>query len=71
MIRFINIGDQIAENCRAFAFFDTVTNTFLAFDGEQVFETEEEFIDAASGELLDHCLSLIPESVFKSGRGRG
>ena len=68
MIRFIYIGDQIMEGERDFAFFDTVTDTFLDFDGDQVFASIEEFEAAASGELLARCLGLIDEAkVFATG----
>ena len=44
MIRYIEIGDQINEDCCDFAFFDTVTDKFLEFDGEQVFASKEAFM---------------------------
>jgi hypothetical protein len=67
MIRCIYIGNQITEGDQDFAFFDTVSDTFLNFDGEEVFSSKEEFIAAASGELLERCLPLIPACAFKSG----
>ena len=43
MIRFIDLGDQIFEGTREFAFFDTITDTFESFDHEQTWETWEDF----------------------------
>lgn len=50
MIRFIEIGRQIFplpldddEPINQFAWFDTITDTFMEFSGDQVWETWEEF----------------------------
>lgn len=43
MIRFIDLGDQIVEGTREFAWWDTVTDTFLQFSGEQTWETWDQF----------------------------
>lgn len=70
MIRFIDLGRQVAgddeDGPKSFAFFDTVIDQFLAFDGDQVFETREEFDDACAESLTskdydDRCRRLIPE----------
>ncbi len=44
MIRFIKIGDQICEDENHFAYWNTITDKFLHFDGECVFDSWEEFI---------------------------
>jgi hypothetical protein len=46
MIRFLNLSNQICEGQKDFAFFDTITNTILNFDDEQVFTTKQEFENA-------------------------
>lgn len=43
MIRFIDLGDQILEGTKQFAFFDTVTDTFECFDNDEAWETWLEF----------------------------
>ena len=45
MIRFIKIGDQICEDENHFAYWDTITDKFLYFDGDCVFDSWEEFRD--------------------------
>ena len=44
MIRFIDIRNQ--GTGYRFAFWDTVTNSFLMFDGDQGFENRDDFEDA-------------------------
>jgi len=43
MIRYICIGDQIAEGANDFAWFDTVRDVFQVFNGEQVWSEWEDF----------------------------
>ena len=68
MIRFVDLGQQIdGDGPRHFAFFNTVTDQFMTFDGEEVFETVEEFKLAASGSYqLDRYLGLIPKDWGKA-----
>jgi hypothetical protein len=47
MIRFVDLGTQIDEDRRQFAYFDTVTETFVTVSGEQVWESWADFIGAA------------------------
>jgi len=61
MIRFIHIGDQIKDDADEFAFFDTVTSTFLSFDGEQVFDSFGDFAYFAADERYQRCLRILPE----------
>ena len=55
MIRFIDLGKQIAvdesdpEWHRQFAFFNTIDDHFLEFNGEQVWESWAEFSAAYQG----------------------
>ena len=44
MIRFIKIGDQICEDENHFAYWNTITDKFLYFDGDCVFDSWEEFM---------------------------
>ena len=39
MIRFIDLGDQILEGERQFAFWNTVPDMFLTYNGNQVWST--------------------------------
>jgi len=50
MIRFIDLGDQILEGTKHFAWFDTVTDTFETYSYEQVWETWEDFKEAYQGD---------------------
>lgn len=65
MIRYVYIGDQITEGSKEFAFFDTITDRFLTFDGCQVFEGKEELKELLfttnNPDLLKRCFALIPE----------
>lgn len=44
MLRFIYVGDQITEDEKAFAFFDTVYGRFIEFNDCQVFSDWEDFL---------------------------
>jgi len=43
MIRFIDLGDQILEGTKSFAWFDTVIDKFETFNGCETWETWEKF----------------------------
>ena len=43
MIRFIDLGDQILEGQREFAWWNTISDVFFQFSGEEAWETWEEF----------------------------
>lgn len=61
MIRYIHIGDQICEGNNDFAFFNTITDAFISFSGEQVFSNMDDFILYAKGTpYFDRCVLLIP-----------
>ncbi|OED34250.1 hypothetical protein AB832_07790 [Flavobacteriaceae bacterium (ex Bugula neritina AB1)] len=62
MIRYIYIGDQISKGGTSFAFFDTVTDSFVSFAEETVFESVEEF---------KHYYKLDSEAESKAGSKRG
>jgi len=73
MIRFLDLKGQIMEGEADFAFYDTVSNTILTFNDEQVFNSLESFTEAynESGNSikgttrpLDRFLSLIPDDYF-------
>lgn len=61
MIRFIDLTDQITDDEREFAFYDTVTGTFLKFSGWQKWSTVEDFKEDYDGDDLPRYLSLIPK----------
>ena len=61
MYRYVHIGDQIDEDCDQFAFFDTKSNQFLCFAGQEVFDDPDDFALYASDDYrYDRCVSLIP-----------
>lgn len=70
MLRFIYIGDQIIEDDKSFAFFDTVNSRFIEFNDMQVFESWEDFIfwrDGEENKYPQHNLSrfwgITPEEI--------
>jgi hypothetical protein len=73
MIRFLNLKNQICEGQNDFAFFDTVSNTILTFDNEQVFSSLQEFENAYKQSYmnkeggtrpLSRFTGLIPDDFF-------
>ena len=67
MIRFVEIGNQIEEDEDSFAFFNTVTDKFIEFEGEVVFNHLSDFVDCAkNSEYLGRCLCLY--DVFRRSR---
>lgn len=61
MIRFVYIGDQINEGDRQFGFWDTVTDRFLNFDDEYLFDNFTEFESVAFADSrYARCKNLIP-----------
>lgn len=62
MIRFIDLRGQ--HTGYRFAFFSTVTDSFISCGGDQVFDTWEEFEKVNGEEMLERCKSLCPEWVF-------
>lgn len=63
MIRFIDLRHHEGDlGGPRFAFFDTVTDTFMPFAGEQVFDTLADFREAAANSPnLDRCIRLCPD----------
>lgn len=79
MIRFIDLGHQIDifEEESHFAFYDTMTDSFLSFGGCQVFTSLDDFAEAwdismGQGRPEDFCggihrfINLVPEKFCKS-----
>lgn len=70
MIRFIDIGDQICEGNNDFAFYDTITDSFLTLGDFQTFSNLEELNSFHASEpnkrkpKLDRLISLIPRTFF-------
>ena len=72
MIRFVDLGKQIAvdENDpdwhREFCFYDTISASFLRFDGQSVFESWEDLLEQMDDEdpaFMKRITSLIPNWV--------
>ena len=77
MIRFIDLGKQIAEDHndpdwpREFAFYDNLQASFLSFEGRQIFDSREdliEWMDDHDKAYTKRILNLIPEWVPTSKR---
>jgi hypothetical protein len=67
MLRFLEIVGVYPDDKKSFAFFDTVKNRVLEFDGEQVFDDIEEFdlyYTTECGFSYDRLISLIPKYYF-------
>jgi hypothetical protein len=61
VIRFVHIGDQINEDQNDFAFFDTITNSFIDFNGGQVFDSKDHFdLFAKDDPRYERCIGLMP-----------
>jgi len=62
VIRYIYIGDQIVDDGTDFAFYDTVTDQFLDFDGAMAFSDPVEFEKwARDDQRYVRCKRLIPK----------
>jgi hypothetical protein len=59
MIRFIDLGDQIIEDYPQFAWFDTITDTFIEMSGDQTWDNWEEFEESYN---IEKEAGNIPES---------
>lgn len=62
MIRFIDLGDQILEGQREFAWWDTVSDSFEEFSTNQVWESwkgfEEDYLLDENREMIQDIRSL-------------
>ena len=68
MLRFIDLGEQVTEDELEFAWFDTVTTTFLSIRGMQVWDSWKDFIDDLSEDEywrddIKRFESLIPSRI--------
>ena len=63
MKRFIDLREQ--GTGYRFAWFDTTTDTFETFDGEQVWDTWREFIEVCNKNKLMRYRNLVPGWVFR------
>lgn len=52
MIRFIDLGDQILRGQKEFAWFDTITDTFETFSGDQTWVSWMNFVNDFTGDRL-------------------
>ena len=82
MIRFLGLDDQIYcdKKSKSFAFYDTVIDEILSFDGSQVFDSVKEFVEdykeyrkkyKDSARPLNRFLDLIEDDYFGPYDGRG
>lgn len=46
MIRCLTIEGVYLDDTPSFAFFDTINDTILSFDGTQIFDSVEEFLES-------------------------
>ncbi len=61
MIRFINLTGQILMgNDPYFAWFDTITGTFMTFSGFQAWDCWGDFVKDYDGDNLERFRSLMP-----------
>lgn len=63
MIRFIDLTGQINDGSPEFAFYDTVTDIFAEFSGNQTWESVESFKEDYTGDQVDRYLRLIPDHI--------
>ena len=77
MIRFIDLGKQIAtdpndpEWSREFAFYDTLSASFISLDGQSVFDSREDVLtnlDEDNPAYVRRILGLLPEWVPKGSK---
>jgi len=66
MLRYIHVGSQILDGGIQFAFWDTVTDRFIEYNGTQVFDDWNDFLLWRAGEEdkypqhpLDRFLTLM------------
>lgn len=72
MIRFLNLKDQIEPGLNSFAFYNTITDSIMAFYEGEVFDEIEDFIDSYNqtgykdhdSYQLERFIRLIPENFF-------
>ncbi|TDD77106.1 hypothetical protein [Flavobacterium caseinilyticum] len=67
MIRFLKITGIYLDDKKSFAFYNTVTNKLLEFDGNQVFDDLEDFdlyYTSKCGYDYDRLTGLIPLGYF-------
>lgn len=68
MIRFINLTDQIIQNTHEFAFYDTVIDKFVEFNGSQNWDCLEDFVDDFNVDGRTEFMryyNLMPEQLKK------
>ena len=63
MIRFVDLGDQITcDGTKEFAWFNTIVDRFIEFNGTHVWETWKDFEEDAEGdEDMDRFKRLFPK----------
>lgn len=59
MIRFVDLGFQIDETTRMFAWWDTVFSGFISHGGEFAWESWEDFSEAIGPEMLERYGGLM------------
>lgn len=70
-MRFLNLKDQIEEGSNDFAFYDTISNTILSFNGQEVFNSLDRFtlcfMEVTEHRPLSRFINLIPKDYFDEG----
>lgn len=69
MIRFIDLGEQICEGVREFAFYNTINDQFINCDGIETFDSWEVFQTLYKGDELERFKSLCQLWVFEKKGG--
>lgn len=69
MIRFIDLGDQILEGSRQFAWWNTVVDQFMKYDYQHSWDTWEEFEHSYRED--EHELDLLANTVYTLERYKG
>ncbi len=64
MIIFIDLEERVCEGIRVFSWFNTITDTFFEFDGNQTWENWDDFAQSYFAEKIHS--ELYPLSRFKS-----
>jgi len=64
MIRFINLTNQITEDTKEFAFYNTVTDKFIEFSENQTWQSIDDFIQDYIGDEINRYLKLIPKNFL-------
>ena len=68
MKRFIDLTNQITENTREFAFYDTITNSFEVFSGSITWRNWDAFKKDYDGEDLERYRRLCCNWILENNK---